>query len=420
MEAAADYQYAPLRIPPGTSRSAAATMLSLQADTGGWELARLQLHADGTRKVILRRRARLSYLPLPVICRDRPLTGRSPVLSASAPAAPARPGASSTSPRAASHLRPGEEQARGSGRRRGRRRRAGRRRAGRPRRGRRRAGRRRSGRRRAGSRPRRRVRRRSRPIRSAPRRSGPAPARGPASLTRASSSPTSRAVRGDVERRQLVRRPPRSAARSRARRPDLLVQRAAAGSVSASARYQSISCSCRITGRTANCAAASSGASRQVRPPKVTWVSCWPGAEAVEHLAAREARARAARRGCRSGSRRAGSGRAAPAGLSIAKSAERGERRARTQQQPGAARAVRPQVRRGSASAQGTSTTLPTVLRSASFASACGAWSSGSVSPDQRVDVRPPRPAGPARSCTCPKIAGSYFRYRPQCRPTTL
>ena len=65
MEAAADYQYAPLRIPPGTSRSAAATMLSLQADTGGWELARLQLHADGTRKVILRRRARLSYLPLP-------------------------------------------------------------------------------------------------------------------------------------------------------------------------------------------------------------------------------------------------------------------------------------------------------------------------------------------------------------------
>src|SRR6476660_7652547 len=61
MEAAADYQYAPLRIPPGTSRSAAATMLSLQADTGGWELARLQLHADGTRKVILRRRARRCY-----------------------------------------------------------------------------------------------------------------------------------------------------------------------------------------------------------------------------------------------------------------------------------------------------------------------------------------------------------------------
>jgi hypothetical protein len=67
MEATADYQYAPLRIPPDTSRAAAATMLILQAETGGWELARLQLHADGTRKVILRRRARLSYLPGPVL-----------------------------------------------------------------------------------------------------------------------------------------------------------------------------------------------------------------------------------------------------------------------------------------------------------------------------------------------------------------
>ena len=66
VEAVADWEFAPLRIPPGTSRSAAATMLSLQADVGGWELARLQLHADGTRKVILRRRARLSYLPRPV------------------------------------------------------------------------------------------------------------------------------------------------------------------------------------------------------------------------------------------------------------------------------------------------------------------------------------------------------------------
>jgi hypothetical protein len=67
MEAAADYEFAPLRIPPGTSRSAAATMLSLQAETGGWELARLLLHADGTRQVVLRRRSRFSYLPGPVV-----------------------------------------------------------------------------------------------------------------------------------------------------------------------------------------------------------------------------------------------------------------------------------------------------------------------------------------------------------------
>ena len=67
MSTSGEWEYAPLRIPTGTSRSAAAQMMSLQSDVGGWELARLQLHPDGTRKVILRRRARLSYLPLPVI-----------------------------------------------------------------------------------------------------------------------------------------------------------------------------------------------------------------------------------------------------------------------------------------------------------------------------------------------------------------
>jgi hypothetical protein len=41
-------------------------MLSLQADVGGWELARLQLWSDGTRRAVLRRRPRLSFLPGPV------------------------------------------------------------------------------------------------------------------------------------------------------------------------------------------------------------------------------------------------------------------------------------------------------------------------------------------------------------------
>ena len=63
VSSAGEYEYAPLRIPPGTSRSAAAQLMSMQSDTGGWELERLQLHADGTRKVIMRRRMRLSYLP---------------------------------------------------------------------------------------------------------------------------------------------------------------------------------------------------------------------------------------------------------------------------------------------------------------------------------------------------------------------
>ena len=61
-----EYEYAPLRLPAGISRSAAAQLMSMQSDTGGWELARLQAFADGTRKVIMRRRARLSYLPRPM------------------------------------------------------------------------------------------------------------------------------------------------------------------------------------------------------------------------------------------------------------------------------------------------------------------------------------------------------------------
>jgi len=51
-----DYEYAPLRLPPGTDRVTATVQLSLQAEFAGWELARVRLYADGTRKVILRRR----------------------------------------------------------------------------------------------------------------------------------------------------------------------------------------------------------------------------------------------------------------------------------------------------------------------------------------------------------------------------
>src|SRR4029450_9395314 len=51
MEAGADYEFAPLRIPPGTSRAAAATMLSLQADTGGAELAPPAAPGGGPAKV---------------------------------------------------------------------------------------------------------------------------------------------------------------------------------------------------------------------------------------------------------------------------------------------------------------------------------------------------------------------------------
>ncbi|HEX6578659.1 MAG TPA: DUF5703 family protein [Jiangellaceae bacterium] len=43
-------------LPRGTSRGAAQRLLTDHAEYGHWELARLRLYPDGTRKVTLRRR----------------------------------------------------------------------------------------------------------------------------------------------------------------------------------------------------------------------------------------------------------------------------------------------------------------------------------------------------------------------------
>lgn len=64
---ATEYEYAPLRIPPDTNASAATTLLTMQAESGGWELDRVRLHADGTRRVWLRRTLRHRGLPGPVL-----------------------------------------------------------------------------------------------------------------------------------------------------------------------------------------------------------------------------------------------------------------------------------------------------------------------------------------------------------------
>ncbi len=53
-----DWEYAPLRIPADVSRVSAAVQLSLQAEFGGWELARVLRYTDGTRRVWLRRKRR--------------------------------------------------------------------------------------------------------------------------------------------------------------------------------------------------------------------------------------------------------------------------------------------------------------------------------------------------------------------------
>ena len=52
----AEYTYMVVHLPRGTSREAARRILTDHAEYGEWELARLRLYADGSRKVTLRRR----------------------------------------------------------------------------------------------------------------------------------------------------------------------------------------------------------------------------------------------------------------------------------------------------------------------------------------------------------------------------
>lgn len=57
-----DYEYQRLYLPRGTSRESARTALSIHARYGEWELDRLRLYPDGSRRVVLRRR-RAGYPP---------------------------------------------------------------------------------------------------------------------------------------------------------------------------------------------------------------------------------------------------------------------------------------------------------------------------------------------------------------------
>ena len=50
------YEFRTLYLPRGTSRSAALRILTDEAEYGHWELDRLRLFADGSRRVRLRRR----------------------------------------------------------------------------------------------------------------------------------------------------------------------------------------------------------------------------------------------------------------------------------------------------------------------------------------------------------------------------
>jgi hypothetical protein len=58
-----DWEYRPLRLPPGVSRLNAATQLSIHAEYAGWELSNVRLYADGTRRVLLRRKRQRAGVP---------------------------------------------------------------------------------------------------------------------------------------------------------------------------------------------------------------------------------------------------------------------------------------------------------------------------------------------------------------------
>lgn len=51
-----DYEWIPLRLPPEMTRLGASTRLSIEAEYRGWELTRVRLYTDGSRRVLLRRR----------------------------------------------------------------------------------------------------------------------------------------------------------------------------------------------------------------------------------------------------------------------------------------------------------------------------------------------------------------------------
>jgi uncharacterized protein DUF5703 len=65
-----EYEFQRFQLPRTVSRAAVRRLLTEHAEYGGWELSRLRLYADGTRRVELRRRI--------IRFRPRLVTGTAP------------------------------------------------------------------------------------------------------------------------------------------------------------------------------------------------------------------------------------------------------------------------------------------------------------------------------------------------------
>jgi hypothetical protein len=73
-----EYEFQRFRLPRDLSRSTVRRLLSDHAEYGGWELSRLRLYPDGSRRVELRRRViRVRSTLDPAFRRGRG-TGRTP------------------------------------------------------------------------------------------------------------------------------------------------------------------------------------------------------------------------------------------------------------------------------------------------------------------------------------------------------
>ncbi|MGP4054298.1 DUF5703 family protein [Mycobacterium sp. 4D054] len=60
-----DYEWIPLKLPPEVTRVTASTRLAIEAEYRGWELTRVRLYTDGSRRVLLRRKKRPDAAPGP-------------------------------------------------------------------------------------------------------------------------------------------------------------------------------------------------------------------------------------------------------------------------------------------------------------------------------------------------------------------
>ncbi|BBX22944.1 hypothetical protein MTER_23550 [Mycolicibacter terrae] len=67
-----EYEWIPLRLPPEITRIGASTRLSIEAEYRGWELTRVRLYTDGSRRVLLRRKKSPSKAVNGNRCVDQP------------------------------------------------------------------------------------------------------------------------------------------------------------------------------------------------------------------------------------------------------------------------------------------------------------------------------------------------------------